>query len=80
MQDQGLTIPFVRAYGLRFCEGLSKECENNNHPTDLHEQVALDVDMSRCVVGNFVWLGAHAAMMNFMESKPSADESTKIRR
>jgi len=78
MQDHGLIMPFVRSYGMKFCRGLSQECADNNHPTDLHEQVALDVDMSTCDdTGNFVWFGVHKAIQNFIAVKPAAGESTK---
>jgi len=84
MQDHALIMPFVRVYGKMFCEGLSNECEvytsdnsGVNHPTDLHEQVSLDLDMSKCNAkrDGASRHGVHNAMNQFMEDLMPAVET-----
>jgi hypothetical protein len=62
--ENGFVMSFVRTYGLRFCEGLSELWGDDGKPSDLHEHVAMDLDLSQFKANNFVWLGAQVGAMS----------------
>jgi len=57
LQENGFVMNYVRTYGLAFCDNLSRLWDQAGMPTDLHDQAALDIDISQFKQGNFVWFG-----------------------
>jgi len=55
----GFVMGFVRAYGRAFCAALSNLWEHVDMPSDLHEKVAIGLDLSEMKTASFVWYGAH---------------------